>query len=90
MSTKAIRGPGNTSAPATDKPWTIVKAKSEGVTPDLRLSIPRAGAVLKFDLPDYLELATAPDVISSKFFYALGYYVPENYIVHFGADQLEN
>ena len=45
--------------------------------------------VLKFDPPGYPELATAPDVLVSKFFYALGYHVPENYIVYFTADQLK-
>src|SRR5262249_61466421 len=34
------------------------------------------------------ELASAADVITSKFFYALGYNVPENYIVQFERSQL--
>jgi hypothetical protein len=34
-------------------------------------------------------MATAADSISSRFFHALGYHVPENYIVYFRAEQLE-
>src|SRR4029453_15397667 len=34
------------------------------------------------------EIASAADVISSKIFYALGYHVPENYIVHFDRSRL--
>jgi hypothetical protein len=44
--------------------------------------------VLKFDPPDYPELASAADVIGSKAFYALGYNTPENYIVHFRREDL--
>ena len=35
------------------------------------------------------HLAWAHDVIGSKFFYALGYNVPQNYIVYFDEEQLE-
>jgi hypothetical protein len=38
---------------------------------------------LKFDPPGYLEMSTAADVIASKFLYAAGYNVPENFIVTF-------
>src|SRR5215471_19798169 len=33
-------------------------------------------------------MASAADVLGSKFFYALGYNVPENYIVYFNREQL--
>ena len=85
-----VRGPGNELPPAVDQKWTIVKAKSEGVTPGFEIVDARGRRfVLKFDPPGYPELATAPDVLVSKFFYALGYHVPENYIVYFTADQLK-
>jgi hypothetical protein len=84
-----VRGPGNSNAPAMDRKWVIVKAKSEGVTPGFEFTDSQGRRyVLKFDPPDYPELATAPDVVVSKFFHALGYHVPENYIVHFTDDQL--
>ena len=91
MSTEElVRGPGNTNAPSTDGKWKVVKAKSEGVTPGFEF-IDSQGRryVLKFDPLQFPEIATAPDVLVSKFFHALGYHVPENYIVHFNRDQLE-
>jgi hypothetical protein len=84
-----VRGPGNESSPDTSGPWTVVKAKSEGVTPGFEfIDARKRRYVLKFDPLEYPEIATAPDVLVSKFFYALGYHVPENYIVHFTRDQL--
>jgi hypothetical protein len=44
--------------------------------------------VLKFDPPSNPEMTTAADVIGSKFFYAFGYHVPENYLVRFTRGQI--
>jgi hypothetical protein len=44
--------------------------------------------LIKFDPPNHPELASAADVIGSKFFYALGYDTPENYIVNFPREQV--
>lgn len=72
-----------------DAPWKILAAKTEGVTPGFRAEDSHGRRyVLKFDPPDYPELATAADVIGSKFFYALGYNTPENYVVRFMRSQL--
>jgi hypothetical protein len=85
-----VRGPGNTNAPSLDGKWKVVKAKSEGVTPGFEFIDSKGDRyVLKFDPLEWPEIATAPDVLVSKFFYALGYHVPENYIVEFERDQLE-
>lgn len=83
-----VRGPGNSRPPAAGL-WTVVSAKSEGITPGFRIE-DRDGRVyhLKFDPASNPDIATAPDVLVGKIFYALGYYVPENYIVEFAADQL--
>src|SRR5262245_37373552 len=82
------RGPGNTTPPA-DGPWQIVAAKSDGITPGFVIEDQQKHRyVLKFDPPDFPELASAADVISSKFFYALGYNTPENYVVHFHSENL--
>jgi hypothetical protein len=85
-----VRGPGNTSAPSMDGPWKVVKAKTEGVTPGFEILDSKGRRyVMKFDPLEEPEIATAPDVLVSKFFHALGYHVPENYIVYFTEDQLE-
>jgi hypothetical protein len=83
------RGPGNTAPPSMAKTWRVVSAKAEGITPGFTI-VDETGRryLIKFDPPSYPELASAADVISSKFLYALGYNVPENYIVRFPAEQL--
>ena len=85
-----VRGPGNENGISFNTPWTIVAPKSEGVTPGF-LVRDSSGRFyqLKFDPTTNPEMATAAEVISSKFFYALGYNVHESYIVHFRREQLE-
>ena len=85
-----VRGAPNGPAPSAGGKWRVVKAKSEGVTPGLEfIDSANRRYVLKFDALDYPELATGPDVLVAKFFYALGYWVPDNFVVHFTIDQLE-
>jgi hypothetical protein len=84
-----MRGPGNAAPPSMKQQWRVVSAKNEGITPGFTI-VDAEGRryVLKFDPPGNPEMASAADVISSKFFYALGYNVPENYIVRFRPGQL--
>jgi hypothetical protein len=83
------RGSGNTTPPDANGAWQIVGAKSDGISPGLVIEDQQGQRyVVKFDPPDFPELASAADVISSKFFYALGYNTPENYIVHFRREKL--
>ncbi len=81
-------GPGGKTPPA-DGPWTVVKAKSQGITPGFTI-LDRTGRryFLKFDPPANLEMATAADMISGRFFHALGYYVPDQYLVYFDESRL--
>lgn len=82
-------GPNVTGPPDISGPWKVVAAKAEGVTPGFTIEDPKGRKyLLKFDPPTNPELATAADVISAKFLYAIGYNVPENYIVNFRRDQL--
>lgn len=65
-------------------PWTVTKCKTDGVMPGFQIRDQKGDSyLLKFDPPGYLEMSTAADVISSKFLYAAGYNVPENFIVTF-------
>src|SRR5262249_23541179 len=82
------RGTGNSAPPAPGK-WNIIAAKNEGVTPGFRIR-DAAGRqyFIKFDPLSNPEMASAADVITSKFFYALGYNVPENYVVYFDRSQI--
>jgi hypothetical protein len=83
------RGPGNSSRPSSAKTWTIVGAKTEGVTPGFTIrDASNRLYFIKFDPLSNPEMASTCDVVVSRIFYALGYNVPENNIVHFTPDQL--
>src|SRR5262245_1622578 len=90
MSLDALkRGPGQDSEPAPGD-WTVIGAKSEGVTPGfVILDAKKRRYFIKFDPLSNPEMATAADSITSRFFYALGYHVPQNYVVSFNIEQLK-
>jgi hypothetical protein len=77
-----VKGPNTGPGPA-DGAWTIVAAKSEGITPGLTIK-DRSGTTffIKFDPPSNPEMASGAEMISTKFFHAFGYNVPENYLAH--------
>jgi hypothetical protein len=81
------RGPGNENAP--QPPYVIVGAKTEGISPGFRMK--DAAGRLYFVKPDPVtnsQLNTGADVIGSKFFHALGYNTPENYIARIRRSEL--
>ncbi|MBN1567399.1 MAG: hypothetical protein JXA73_06105 [Acidobacteria bacterium] len=81
------RGPGNEHPPRP--PYVIVGAKTEGITPGFKMK--DANGRVYFVKPDPVtnpELNTGADVIGSKFFYAIGYNTPENYIVRIRKSEL--
>jgi hypothetical protein len=83
-------GPGTANAPSMAGRWQVVGAKAEGITPGFTIvDSAQRQYFLKFDPLSNPELATAADVITSRLFHALGYHVPENYLVTFDRDQLE-
>lgn len=84
-----VRGAGTDNAPAKEGVWTVFQSKAEGVTPGFRVRDTQGRRyVFKMDPKRYPELASAADVVGAKFFHALGYNVPENYIVTFRREQL--
>ncbi len=84
-----LRGPDQPLPPSVEGEWRIVGAKTQGVTPGFTIVDSRGSRyLLKFDPPFHSEMATAADVIGSRFFHALGYHVPEYYIVRFPPDRL--
>lgn len=84
-----IVGPGANNAPSREAPWRILSLKDQGVTPGFLIEDARKRRYfLKFDPATNPEMATAADVIGSRFFWALGYFVPEYYIVYFDRGQL--
>jgi hypothetical protein len=81
---KFSQGPVRSGHAPDAGPWKITKCKMDGVMPGFQIRDQKGDSyILKFDPPGYLELSTAADVIASKFLYAAGYNVPENFIVIF-------
>ena len=84
------RGPGDSSPPSMKAPWRVTGAKTEGVTPGFTIQDAEGRTYqIKFDTPKNFEQPTGADVMGTRFFYALGYHTPENYIVYFRPEQLQ-
>lgn len=84
-----VRGPGDQDPPDATGALTVVSAKTEGVTPGFVMEDSKGRRYnVKFDPATNPEMATAADVIVSRFFYALGYNVPENYLFTFNRHQI--
>jgi hypothetical protein len=87
-SDRIARGPDSGNGPAPGV-WTIIAAKTQGITPGLTIRDSAGGVYfIKFDPPSNPEMASGAEVISTKFFYAAGYHTPENYIAIVRRDQL--
>jgi hypothetical protein len=82
------RGPNTLPEPLSG-PWTIVAGKTDGITPGLQLT-DAAGRrfFVKFDPPSNPEMASGAEVVATKLLYALGYHVPENYVVVLRREEL--
>jgi hypothetical protein len=86
---EAARGPCAQDGPSRDGPWTIVSAKTEGVTPGFNIRDARGDTYLiKFDPPGYLGLTTGAGAIAGRILHAAGYNVPEDAVVRFRRERL--
>lgn len=87
--TEAARGPGQGIGPDPRPPWTVVKAKTEGLTPGFTIEDSRGDRyLLKFDLPEFRNASTAAGVITNRILWAAGYNVPDDNIITFSRDRL--
>src|SRR6185295_16290021 len=83
------QGPNTTDVPLLKQPSVVINAKTEGLTPGFTIRDARGDVyIIKFDPTENPEMATAAEAISSKFFYAIGFNVPENYITSVNRHQL--
>jgi hypothetical protein len=83
-------GPDRTGPPDLSAPLLITSAKTEGITPGFFIRDAQGGRYLiKFDPLRHPRLATSAEVISTKFFHAFGYHVPENYLVYLRRDDFQ-
>ena len=76
-----VQGPNRLDGPDLSRPLVVIRGKKEGVSlgfiaRDARKDI----YFIKFDPLKNFQLATSTEVIATKFFYAFGYNVPENYL----------
>ena len=82
------RGPGNANPPASGALQVLV-VKTFGSNPGLLVADSKSQLyLLRFDPFGYEGLATGAEMVTSRLLYALGYHVPENYIVKFERGQL--
>lgn len=74
------RAANTSDGPAPGK-WTIVSAKSDGVTPGFTI---RDSAnqlwFIKFDPPGWRAMATGSEIVAAKLFWAVGYHTAEYHI----------
>ena len=84
-----IRGSNAGSGPDLKQPWIVKKLKTIGMSAGFTAR-DSAGDIyfVKFDDIRHAQLSTSAEMVCTKFFYAFGYNVPENYIVRITRTQV--
>jgi hypothetical protein len=84
-----VLGPNRNSGPAEGR-WLVTGRPDSGITPKFTIRDSRGDTYLiKLDPADFPELPSSVEVIATKIFHAIGYHVPEDFIVSFDVDQLD-
>ena len=84
-----VRGATTAGPPDVSRPITVIAAKSGGITPGFTVRDARGHVYfVKLDPAAYPNLATAADVIGSRFLHAAGYHVPQNDVAYLRRQQL--
>src|SRR5688572_1985135 len=84
-----IRGGRTGQAPLEEGTWQVLEVKPYGFRPGILIADARKRLyVLAFDPPDYPEMSTGAQIVSSHIAHAIGYHVPESYIVAFPRSRL--
>ena len=85
----AAAGPTTGDGPDRSGTWTVVRAKTEGVTPGFNIKDAKGTVyVIKFDPPCCPGMSSAAGVVTGRILYAAGYNVPEDFVVNFRRDEL--
>jgi hypothetical protein len=83
-----LRGPNQVDGPAPG-PWLVTGRPDVGITPKFSIRDGRGDTyMIKLDPVSNPELPSSVELISTKFFHAIGYHVPQDFVVHFQPDQL--
>lgn len=81
------KGAGDDQRP--QPPYELIGAKTDGITPGFRMKDARGRVYfVKPDPVSNPEMATAADVIVSRFFHAIGYETPQNYLVNLRREEV--
>src|SRR5262245_37461940 len=84
-----VRGAGGNNPPSPHGSWTVVSAKSEGISPGFVMTDDKGDRYfVKFDPMTNPEMATGAEMISARFFHAVGYHVPDNYLISVTRERL--
>jgi hypothetical protein len=84
-----LRGPNQVDGPAPGQ-WLVTGRPDAGITPKFTIRDSRGDTyMIKLDPESNPELPSSVELISTKFFHAIGYHVPQDFIVHFRQDQLQ-
>lgn len=76
-------GPNTAGGPDTTQTITVIRGKSEGVTPGFNIRDANGDVfVVKLDHPDFAEMRSSSEVIATLIYYASGYYTPQNTIAY--------
>jgi hypothetical protein len=82
-------GPTTGDGPDRSGTWTVIRAKTEGVTPGFNIKDAKGIVyVIKFDPPCCPGMSSGAGVITGRLLYAAGYNVPEDFVVNFRRDDL--
>jgi hypothetical protein len=82
------RGVDGETGPAPG-PWAVTAGKGNGVSPGFTIVDARGHQYfVKFDPPEWPTLATGAEVVVTRLYHALGYYVPQTNIAFFRRQDL--
>lgn len=85
---EVLRGPNTVDGPA-DGPWQVTGRPDAGITPKFTIRDARGDVYLiKLDPAVAPELPSSVELISTKIFHAIGYHVPEDFLVTFDRARL--
>ena len=86
---EVLRGPDQNDGPAPGT-WYVTGRPDAGITPKFTIKDARGDVYLiKLDPADFSELPSSVELISTKIFHAIGYHVPEDFLVTFDASRLD-
>jgi len=84
-----VRGPDTVSGPAPGS-WVVVGRPAGGITPKFTIRDSRGDRyIFKLDPVHLPELPSSVEVISTKIFHALGYNVPEDYVLYIDRSEIQ-